>query len=225
MIFIYQLIKVFKIIKYIIFFYLSFFVAFLKAQNNNNFYIEKKLYTYLDGLPGRAVIFATQDSKGYMWFITNNGLCRFDGKNFKSITKQSHGLFNNNIRSIISDKGNGVIITYFTDKSKYTLSSDRIDVIDVNTLKVEYLKKHYKNVPFSEGDVAEIRTDPDENNVLIFLKPYVNNQIKTFINAKVWRLDSKNAFSPKTLRPVKAISFVKDKNGATAKLMLNAIKK
>lgn len=37
-----------------------------------------------DGLPSNAVRSVVQGSKGYMWFGTDNGLCRFDGYDVKS---------------------------------------------------------------------------------------------------------------------------------------------
>jgi ligand-binding sensor domain-containing protein len=37
-----------------------------------------------DGLPSRLVYDAIQDKDGFMWFATANGLCRYDGNNFKT---------------------------------------------------------------------------------------------------------------------------------------------
>jgi two-component sensor histidine kinase len=182
----------------------------LFSQNNDDYYVQKKLYTYVDGLPGRTVRYVTQDGKGFMWFITNNGLCRFDGKNFKVLTQQTDGLYNNNISSITSDKGQGLIVTYFEDKSKYTISHEHVDVIDINTLKCRKLKEHYKTGPFNENEVNEVRPDPDEKKVLWFLKPYYNLQIETFAGAKVWRLDAHNNFTPKKIKAIKAIDFTRD---------------
>jgi len=196
--------------KYTLLFCVFCFALISRAQNSNNFYLEKKLYTYINGLPGRAVRQITQDSKGFMWLITNNGLCRFDGKEFKVFTQQTDGLFNNNISSILSDNGQGIIINYFSDKSKFSISNEHIDVIDINTLKVKSLKQHYKNVPFNEKDIAEIRTDPDENNILCFLKGYDNRKIETYKNAIIWRLDSANNFTPKKWTPTKAITFIRN---------------
>lgn len=40
-------------------------------------------YTTDDGLPSSEVFAIEQDSKGYMWFGTNNGVCRFNGYVFE----------------------------------------------------------------------------------------------------------------------------------------------
>ena len=37
-----------------------------------------------NGLPSNAVRSVVQGSKGYMWFGTDNGLCRFDGYDVKT---------------------------------------------------------------------------------------------------------------------------------------------
>ena len=36
-----------------------------------------------EGLPGPTVYAMLQDSVGYLWFATNQGLCRYDGSGFK----------------------------------------------------------------------------------------------------------------------------------------------
>ena len=40
-------------------------------------------YSLEEGLPSTMVYSMTQDTKGFMWFGTNNGLARFDGSEFK----------------------------------------------------------------------------------------------------------------------------------------------
>lgn len=39
-----------------------------------------------DGLPGQQVSAIFQDSRGYMWFGTESGLCRYDGYKFRNFT-------------------------------------------------------------------------------------------------------------------------------------------
>ncbi|MEL6135332.1 MAG: two-component regulator propeller domain-containing protein, partial [Bacteroidota bacterium] len=41
-------------------------------------------YTLADGLPSNTIYEMAQDKRGYMWFGTEGGLCRFDGQRFKS---------------------------------------------------------------------------------------------------------------------------------------------
>ncbi|HTA81651.1 MAG TPA: histidine kinase [Bacteroidia bacterium] len=53
-------------------------------------------YTVKDGLPSSEVYNCMQDSKGFMWFSTDRGVCRFDGYEFKTFTT-SNGLADNTI--------------------------------------------------------------------------------------------------------------------------------
>ncbi|AUC14652.1 hypothetical protein BTO06_05635 [Tenacibaculum sp. SZ-18] len=55
-----------------------------------------KNYTAIDGLSSSEVYDITQDNLGYIWFATDRGLTRFDGKNFKRYTI-SEGLPDNTI--------------------------------------------------------------------------------------------------------------------------------
>ena len=53
-------------------------------------------YDTRDGLAASVVYDAVQDKEGFMWFATENGLSRFDGKNFKTFTTRD-GLSDNEI--------------------------------------------------------------------------------------------------------------------------------
>jgi ligand-binding sensor domain-containing protein len=53
-------------------------------------------YTVEDGLPGSEVYKVFQDSKGFMWFSTNMGVSRFDGKVFRNFSTED-GLHNTNM--------------------------------------------------------------------------------------------------------------------------------
>ena len=60
-----------------------------------------------DGIPDNTVRDIFQDSRGYMWFATFNGLCRYDGKNYHtyhSIPGDTTSLSNNRIEFIKEDK-------------------------------------------------------------------------------------------------------------------------
>lgn len=64
-----------------------------------------------DGLVSNEVNCILQDSKGFMWFGTNNGLSRYDGYTFKQYkSNYQHPLFftNNAIRSLAEDQTNGL---------------------------------------------------------------------------------------------------------------------
>ncbi len=49
-------------------------------------------YGVADGMSSRNVNCFLQDSKGFLWIGTNNGLNRFDGTRFKTYTKEENGV-------------------------------------------------------------------------------------------------------------------------------------
>ncbi len=55
-----------------------------------------------DGLPSAEVFHAIQDSKGYIWFATNNGVSRFDGYVFENFDI-SEGLVNSTVFDLFED--------------------------------------------------------------------------------------------------------------------------
>jgi ligand-binding sensor domain-containing protein len=60
------------------------------------------LYTVRDGLPGSNVYQCLQDRSGFMWFCTNQGVSRFDGKTFRNFSKED-GLPDNEILKLYLD--------------------------------------------------------------------------------------------------------------------------
>ncbi|WP_396188702.1 histidine kinase [Flavobacterium sp.] len=67
-------------------FYLFLFSLHVCGQNPFYYKIDQS-----KGLPSNNVYDIFQDSKGFMWFTTNLGICKFDGKNFST--------FSNNIQT------------------------------------------------------------------------------------------------------------------------------
>ncbi len=59
-------------------------------------YAEYRNYGVKDGLPSSEVYNAMQDSKGFMWFATDKGVCRFDGYQFKTFNTND-GLADNTV--------------------------------------------------------------------------------------------------------------------------------
>lgn len=62
-------------------------------------------YTVNNGLASGIVYHSMQDSKGYMWFCTESGVNRFDGKTFETFTIKDGLADNDNFRCIEDQKG------------------------------------------------------------------------------------------------------------------------
>src|SRR3954462_6434784 len=61
-----------------------------------------KNYNVKDGLASPNVYFVINDSKGFMWFGTSQGLSRYDGTNFKTYTTRD-GLSDNEVFRMTED--------------------------------------------------------------------------------------------------------------------------
>lgn len=205
-----QLNKQLKVtLQYIIIFLVLTFVKTCFSQSSKDYYIEKKLYTYSDGLPSRSVLSSIQDANGYIWFITKNGLCRFDGKKFKVVSQKTHGLYSNSISTIISDNRGAIIISYYSSKSMQTLNHIHFDVLDINTLKIKTLKEHYPKIPFNETEISLIEPNLN-NNVVFYTKPFFNLNIHSILKSTAWELYDNGNFVRKNIKVNKVIKFKND---------------
>ncbi|HMT27938.1 MAG TPA: two-component regulator propeller domain-containing protein [Bacteroidia bacterium] len=64
-------------------------------------------YLPSDGLASSNIYCSTQDSKGFMWFGTDAGVSRFDGRRFESFTMDD-GVSDNEVFKIFEDKQNRI---------------------------------------------------------------------------------------------------------------------
>src|SRR5262245_41041445 len=70
-----------------------------------------KTYTTADGLVSNRISRIVQDSRGYLWFCTENGLSRFDGYRFTNYTSEQ-GLPNDEVNDLLETRsGNYWIAT------------------------------------------------------------------------------------------------------------------
>src|SRR5215216_5576372 len=63
-----------------------------------------KTYTTSDGLENSFVHHILQDSRGFIWFSTRNGLSRFDGNQFTTFNTE-HGLPHSTINRLLETRG------------------------------------------------------------------------------------------------------------------------
>lgn len=89
---------------------ISFSIGNITGQININNYSKIDI---LDGLPQNSVQCIYQDSIGFLWFGTTDGLSRYDGKNFTSFLcdiNDPKTISNNVIMKICEDKNNNLYI-------------------------------------------------------------------------------------------------------------------
>jgi anti-sigma regulatory factor (Ser/Thr protein kinase) len=83
------------------------------AQSTQTIY-----YTTKDGLPSNSIYKTVIDNHGFLWIATENGLTKFDGKNFKTYTT-SQGLADVEITDIFIDSSQRIWVTPFTRTASY----------------------------------------------------------------------------------------------------------
>ena len=120
--------------KYIIAILFSLFSGKLFSQTTQTLY-----YTTKDGLPSNSVYRSVLDSHGFLWIATENGLAKFDGKNFKSYTT-TQGLPDNEITDLFIDSSQTIWVTPFRKTpAYYNAVKDRFenDETDPELQKIE----------------------------------------------------------------------------------------
>lgn len=86
---------------------------------------EAARFTTADGLPSNAVHQVVQDRQGYLWFATDDGLARFDGRQFR-LWRREQGLADNALLSLAVDAqdqlwmgtGYGTLMRMSADRSR-----------------------------------------------------------------------------------------------------------
>jgi anti-sigma regulatory factor (Ser/Thr protein kinase) len=75
-------------------------------------------YTTKDGLPSNSIYKSILDNHGFLWIATDNGVAKFDGKNFKTYAT-AQGLPDNDITDIFIDSSNRIWVTPFRRSPAY----------------------------------------------------------------------------------------------------------
>ncbi|MBK9254924.1 MAG: histidine kinase [Saprospiraceae bacterium] len=90
----------------------AFFCSILYCKSQEPYHIN---YTSEDGLPSNEVYCVYQDTSGFMWFGTDNGVSRFDGYSFENFGLE-HGLGKLEINQIIRDNNENVWFSSYYGK-------------------------------------------------------------------------------------------------------------
>jgi len=147
---------------------LCFLFMILKSngQKDNSYIINVEHIGLEDGLASKSVYCGIQDSKGFIWFGTNHGLQRFDGKNFKLFTKEKNNLQDNNILRIVEDENHLLWIIYGFPGTDRTVNH-KIDIMNLDDYEVMSLTAKFGNkIPFTEDKIDAV-TSNERNELAI----------------------------------------------------------
>ena len=81
-----------------------------------------------------------QDSKGFIWLGSDNGLCRYDGNNIITFTTTNSDIPFNNIHRVVEDDQGFLWI----QSTVYKYGVEKIVLLDINTLQFEILDQEIK---------------------------------------------------------------------------------
>ncbi len=126
------------------------------VAQSNPYIVEYTNLSVEHGLSQRFVYCIYQDSRGFMWFGTQNGLNRYDGHQVKIFTKESHGLQHNHIWRIVEDNYQRLWVMY-----ERAGNSRQIDLIDLETWSVQSFDSLFQHTgpPNETVFVIEPKTD------------------------------------------------------------------
>jgi hypothetical protein len=106
-----------------------------------------KNITINDGLPSNNIKCIFKDSRGIMWIGTEDGLCSYNGKEFK-IFNQNNGLKYNNVWSITEDNQSNLWFSFYGegiaryDGNKFSYYNTNNGLIHNSVRKLHFSKKY-----------------------------------------------------------------------------------
>jgi ligand-binding sensor domain-containing protein len=179
---------------------LRYILVLIFLYSNCLFANNISFYSTSDGLLSNNVVDIVQDTTGFVWFASDNGVSRFDGYNFKNYITDKD--FSNKNIGIITDAYGVVVVISEKGIKRYCQFSNRFFDFDFNK-KLSYFVKGNKNfiAGFEDGtlkyfevndDIVEIELEDQTinyNNIVLFDNGYifqdsVNNIIKYNVKDK-----------------------------------------
>ena len=152
------------------------------ARSNSDYTITKRLLSVEDGLASHEVFCGLQDSTGFLWFGTRNGLNRYDGNSSLLFTRQRNKLQDNKIVQLAIDDANHLFIEYGSTGFQL-ITNGKVDVMDATTKEIKTLTAAFPNLPFKEHDVYWIANDGTGEVSFLTAFPF-----------RFWKYSSKKGF-------------------------------
>jgi len=178
-------------------------------------------YQINDGLSNNTVICSMQDSYGFLWFGTKDGLDRFDGNSFKhfDIKNQLRNTIANNIISLVEDDHKQIwigtdqgIYIYNPLYETFTLLNQEFANSDVPIIKKDYRNNIWfianQNLYFYDFTKKIIKKiTADQNNISAL---YCTNEGKLYYGTFTGKICLLEQFESKTILDLERIYGPKD---------------
>lgn len=174
-------------------------------------HIEFDHYTTKEGLSNGYINSILQDSEGFMWIGTNNGLNRFDGISFKTYyfsPKDTNSIFGSAVTSVVEDSQHNIWIMTSNGLCMYDRKKDHFSrkTILVNGEKLsDYFL--YTCLIDSEGFLWVSAANHGVFRFKIYNNPTI---LKRIINAEMYVLEEDDVDE---IYKNNVFSFIEDKDG------------
>lgn len=140
------------------------------AIQGQSYLVQTEKLSIEEGLSNRFVHSIVQDTKGFMWFGTKNGLNRYDGYNFKVFTQKNSNIQSDFISEIIEDVDHNLWIGHATNNEDPE-SFSAIDIMNIKTFKIQSLENYLgTKLPFDVREVYEIYSITENKHLYITTK-------------------------------------------------------
>jgi signal transduction histidine kinase/ligand-binding sensor domain-containing protein/DNA-binding response OmpR family regulator len=147
-----------------------FFLVYSFTVQSQSYLIQTEELSIENGLSNRFVRSIVQDTKGFMWFATNNGLNRYDGYNFKVFTQKNSKIQSNFTSELFEDVDNNLWVGHAANNEDPE-SFSAIDIMNINTFEIQPLETYLgANFPCSIQDVYEIYSVAENKYLYITTK-------------------------------------------------------
>lgn len=111
--------------------FFSVFMSLLHGQNlNKDLELKFKHYSLTEGLSQSSVLCILQDTKGFLWFGTRDGLNKYDGHEFKTYRYNSQdttSLSNSYVKSLFEDENGDLWVGTINGLNKYIPDGDKFE--------------------------------------------------------------------------------------------------
>ena len=167
--------------KYLLLFISLLTIFGLSAAPNNKFRFRH--LTVENGLSSNGIRGITQDKQGYIWFGTDEGLNRYDGKNIKAFKIDNLGI-NESVYTLYATEH---LLWIGTEKGLYTLNyqTEKIDLFLIKTIQNQSIHSSIQHIIEDKQDNLWISTygqglfryNPKEHQLIQYEFPEINNMI------------------------------------------------
>lgn len=116
----------------------------------------KRSYTMDEGLPSNRVYSVVQDSIGFIWMGTNNGLVKFDGKEFRKFrhnSKKPHSISSNDIMSLLQS----------SDQKIWIALDNGVDIFDPRSHRFRHFDYKTETGDSVKGRTVDILEDKNRD--------------------------------------------------------------